>query len=172
MGHFTKEQERAKKELMTPLLLEAGAALLDCQGFEYGMALFLYQLSRLNLIEGLDTAKMQAIMDDVEKKTAGQLIKMLKEYAAFSEEQETALSDALKARNKMIHRVLIDNSERFADTEERKLLVKEIRQLRKTVNNGDAVLRDINNNLCAALDGFDLDSLKEELASKLFSRAV
>lgn len=35
------ELENEKRELLTPLLFEAGAALMDCQRFEHGIALFL-----------------------------------------------------------------------------------------------------------------------------------
>ncbi|RJE77588.1 hypothetical protein BGP78_00875 [Pseudoalteromonas sp. MSK9-3] len=40
------------------------------------------------------------------------------------------MATALKARNKLVHRFLIDNIERFVDAQERVPLVKEIRELR------------------------------------------
>jgi len=59
--------EVRKKELLTPLLFEAGAGLWDCQGFEYGIALLLYHLARHG-VAGLSVEQLSAVLDDDEKR--------------------------------------------------------------------------------------------------------
>ncbi|MGB2739338.1 MAG: hypothetical protein WBC60_02140 [Cognaticolwellia sp.] len=123
------EFEKKKKEHLNPVLFEAGAGLLDSQSFEYQIAYLLYLFAKLG-VEGLTLKKTTAILDDDEKKTAGQLIGLLKKHIDVDGAAEQKLAKALKARNKLVHRFLIDNIERFVDADERILLVKEIRELR------------------------------------------
>ncbi|WP_041454399.1 hypothetical protein [Pseudoalteromonas translucida] len=123
------EFEKKKKEHLNPVLFEAGAGLLDSQSFEYQIAYLLYLFAKLG-VEGLTLTKTTAILDDNEKKTAGQLIGLLKKHIDVDSAAEQKLAKALKARNKLVHRFLIDNIERFVDAHERTLLVKEIRELR------------------------------------------
>jgi len=118
-----------KKELLQPLLSEAGAGLLDCPGFELGVALLLFHLARLGF-SGLDPTKVLLILENQDKKTAGQLIVLLKKHVKVSEGIETALEEALAARNTLIYRVLIDNIEQVAQAETRASLVLKIRALR------------------------------------------
>jgi hypothetical protein len=160
------EFEARKKELLRPLLFEAGAALMDCQGFEFGVGLLLFHLSRLGTT-GLDPAKMSLILDDKEKKTAGQLISMLKKHVTVSEGIETALEEALAARNQLIHRVLIDNVERIPQAETRAALVKEVRALRSKVQKADKMLRPFVVAFNAALDGLNQQKLEQELKEML-----
>lgn len=111
------EFEQRKRDVLQPIFFEAGAALFDCQSFEYGIAYLLYLFSRMGA-KGLDTENAVAILEDEEKKTAGQLIGILKKYLEVSEGIEESLTEALKARNKLIHRYLVENVERMAETEE------------------------------------------------------
>ena len=55
---------------MVPLLIEAGAALGDCQKFEFGIVLLLDHLSRIGA-EGLNPADIRLILNNETKKTAG-----------------------------------------------------------------------------------------------------
>jgi len=132
--------ETKKKELLQPLMFEAGAALMDCQAFEFAIALLLFHLSRLGAIS-LDFQKVGQILDNTDKKTAGQLIDMFKKHFKVSDDSEKALESALEARNRIIHRVLIDNVEQFIQPEKRAALIKEISNLRRTVRKVDEMLR-------------------------------
>ena len=53
--------EAKKRELLQPVLFEAGAALMDCQGFEYGVALLLFHFGRLGTL-GLDPDKLADVL--------------------------------------------------------------------------------------------------------------
>ena len=100
---MTDEFEERKKEVLAPIFFEAGAALYDCQSFEYGIAYLLYLFSRLGA-KDMDPAQCAAILDDEEIKTAGQLVQMLRKHLRISEGLEDGLTKALKARNRLIHR--------------------------------------------------------------------
>lgn len=163
---MSNEFETKKKELLTPFFVEAGAALLDCQTFEYGIALLLYHLSRLG-ITGLDPKLTTAIMENEAKKTAGQLISMLKKHSKVSKSIEEKLTVALKARNKIIHRVIIDNIDKLPDSNNRKELIKEVRNLRSSVREADKFIRSIVNNLGKVIDGFDPEEFENEIRSTL-----
>ena len=158
--------EARKNELLQPVLFEAGAALLDCQGFEFGIALLLFHFSRLGA-KGLDPEKVSLILDDKEKKTAGQLIAMLKRHLTVSEGIETALEEALVARNYLIHRALIDNVEQLERAETRTALVKEIRRMRSKVRNADQMLGKFTMAFSKVLDGVDQQKMEQELKQLL-----
>lgn len=61
--------EKKKRELLEPILLESGAALMDCQGLEYGIALLIFHLSRLGMHD-MNPNDVIQILEDKEKKTA------------------------------------------------------------------------------------------------------
>ena len=139
-----KEFEKKKKEVLYPFFAEAGAALMDCQTFEYGIALLLYILSKLGAI-GLDPRDTTSIMENKTKKTAGQLINILKKYVKVSKNLEEKLNLALDARNVIIHRVIVDNVEKLQSPETRNILIKEINTLRSKVRLADKSIREIVN---------------------------
>ncbi len=158
-----KDFEAKKRYLLTPLYVEAGAALFDCQVFEYGIALMLHHFARLGLTD-LEPRQTTAIMEDEEKKTAGQLMRMVKIHFEVSNSMEEKLSLALNARNKLVHRILIDNAEKIPNHETRKQLIKEIRNSRSIIREADKSVRKIVDALGNAIDGFDpgdyLDKVK------------
>jgi len=157
-----KEFEIRKKELLNPFYIESGAALMDCQTFEYGISLLLYIFSRIGVM-GLDLKDMTAIMENETKKTAGQLINTLKKYVKVSDNFEDKLNVALDARNVIIHRVIIDNIEKLQNPETRNVLIKEINTLRSKVRLADKLIRKIVNKLLKELDGFDAEEFLNEI---------
>jgi hypothetical protein len=157
--------EKRKRAVLAPIFFEAGAALYDCQSFEYTIAYLLYLFSRLGAV-GLDPERCAAILDDEEKKTAGQLIQMLKKYIDVSDGLENGLAKALGARNRLIHRFLVDNSERMADVGEHESLLKELRSLRSTVQRGQKQLDPFVRALAESIDGATFDVWTSEVKDK------
>ena len=156
------EFESRKLEALEPVFVEAGAALYDCQSFEYAVAYLLYLLSRLGT-DGLDVTRTIAILDDHDKKTAGQLLVMLKKHMKVSDGLEEILSSALVARNRLIHRYLIENIERVVDPIERAKLPSEIRALRSLVRKAQEQLAPLIKELAELADGFSIDDWSEKL---------
>jgi hypothetical protein len=164
------EFEKRKKELLTPLLVEAGAALLDCQGFEYGMGLLLFHFSRLGA-KGLDPNSLNSIMEDKEKKTAGQLLAMIRKHLGPCANIVTALQEGLAARNRLIHRMLIDNIERCPDQEERRKVISEIKNLRSKVRKANESIQPFVEGLSHALDGVDAEEVRAKALSIFFGES-
>ena len=132
--------EKKKLELLRPLYFEAGAALMDCQHLEYGVALLLFHFARLGN-PGLDLGALTRVMDNQDKKSLGQLIQMMKKNLRVSTGIEAALKEGLDARNLIVHRILADNVESFPHPEKRAALIKEIRRLRRKVRDAEKMLR-------------------------------
>jgi len=156
------EFEQRKKDILQPIYFGAGAALFDCQSFEYGIAYLLHLFSRLGT-KGLNIDKACAILDGEEKKTAGQLIGMLKKHVDLSVTIENELASALKARNNLVHHFLIDNVERMTKVKEHDSLVAEIRLLRSKVRKSHKQLEPIIASLAALTDGLNLDDFANEV---------
>ncbi len=160
--------EKQKRKVLQPIYFEAGAALFDCQSFEYGIAYLLYLFSRFGA-EGLETSIAVAILDDEEKKTAGQLVGQLKRHLKVSKGIEESLTEALKARNKLIHRYLVENVERMADPMEHDNIVKEIRSLRSRVRKAHQQLEPFVKALAEILDGINIDNVANSAKEKFMS---
>jgi hypothetical protein len=155
------EFEAKKKELLQPLFFEAGAALMDCQTLEYGVALLLYHFA-LHGISGLDLKALARVMENQDKKTLGQLVSMLKKSVKISSGIEDALKEGLDARNLIIHRILADNVESFPYPEKRRALIKEIRRLRRKIGAADEILRPFIMYF-SSLVGVDQDKMEKEV---------
>ena len=159
--------ERRKRKILKPILFEAGAALYDCQAFEYSIAYLLYLFSRLGT-KGLSQKKTTSILDGESKKTAGQLIRMLKQYVKVSESIEHGLSKALQARNILVHDFFIDNVERMADVSQQDEIVKEIRCMRSTVRKSIDQLDPFICKIAELREGFDMDKLVKDIERRIF----
>jgi imidazoleglycerol phosphate synthase glutamine amidotransferase subunit HisH len=92
---------------------------------------------------------------------------MLKKHLTVSNGIEEALEDALIARNRLIHRVLIDNIEQIPQATTRTSLVKEIRTLRSKVQKADKMLRPFATAFNKALDEVDQQKLEQEFRQLL-----
>ena len=161
--------EKRKKEVLGPVYFEAGAALFDCQSFEYGIAYILYLFSRLGTDE-LQVELTVSIMEDEAKKTSGQLIGLLKKHVKVSNSLENELAKGLEARNKLVHRYLVDNVERIADPDEHGGLIKDIRSLRAQVRSASEKLEPFTRALVSMTDGLDLDEFGKDAKEKFMSK--
>jgi hypothetical protein len=127
----------------------------------------LFHLSRFGT-KGLNPEDMYRILDNQDKKTAGQLIHMLMKHATVSPGIETALVEGLNARNVIVHRVLADNIEMFPQPDTRANLAKEIRRVRRKVRAADKILTLFIEAFSAALDGVEKHQIEKEVKA-LFS---
>jgi len=161
--------KKRKREVLQRIYFEVGAALFDCQSFEYGIAYFLYLLARLGT-EGLDAINAVAILENEEKKTAGQLITLLKRHVKVSGGLEETLTKALKARNKLIHRYFIENVERMAEPNEHEKIVQEINSLRSKIQKSHKKLEPFVKALSEMLDDISFDDKVIKIKEKFMSK--
>ena len=99
---------------MAPLLLSAGAGLVDCQRLEYGLGLLLLYLGRLG-VRGISPDRMGAVLDGQKEPTAGQLASLLGDRVPVEPNLASVLADGLEARNTLIHGFLLRNFDRAVD---------------------------------------------------------
>lgn len=165
MGDF----EKRKRAILEPIYFEAGATLHVCQSFEWNIAYLMFLLSRMG-VEGLQESRTVAILEDEEKKTAGQLVKLLQKHAQLSAGIEDALRGALVARNKFIHRYFMDNIERFLEPDEPDKIVEEIRSLRRDVAKVHQVLGPIIDQIALKVDGIDHEKLSDEFLEEFMRK--
>ncbi len=151
---------------MEPLLLCAGAGLVDCQRLEYGLGLLLLYLARLG-VPGISADGMRAVLEGEKKLTAGQLAHLLAEKADVSPELETLLADGLQGRNTLIHGFLLRNFHRTLDAESREGVIAELRALRLRVQAAEHAIRPHVSRLAEALDGLTAEQV-QELALRVF----
>lgn len=162
------EFETRKREVLQPVLFEAGAALLDCQSFEYEISYLLFLFARLGT-QGMPVERAELILNDEEKKTAGQLVALLKQHVKVSPTIEQELTSALKARNHLVHRYLIENIERMVNPLEHENLVSEIRALRTQVRRSSKQLDPFVKYLAEHLDGISPAELEAEIKAKFLA---
>lgn len=151
---------------MRPWMMEAGAALWDCQIFEFLVALLLYHLAKRGFV-GLAPATLNRILENKDKKTAGQLVNMLKEHVTVNKDIEVALAEGLEARNLLIHRVLVENALLFDTQAGRDVMTGKIRALREQVKKADLMLRPSLFALDASLDGETPEEFKQRVLDML-----
>ena len=166
--HHMDNFEARKRQVLQPVLFEAGAALLDCQSFEYSISYLLFLFARMGT-HGLPVARAESILNDEEKKTAGQLVALLKQHLKVSPGIEEELASALKARNHVIHRFLIENIERMANPLEHDALVNEIRGLRRRVRSSMKQLDPFIKGIAEHLDGVSPAEMEAEMKAKFLA---
>jgi len=162
--------KKIKREKLAPVFFEAGAGLFDCQQFESGLALWLFHLARLG-VKGLNPSKIMDVLENRDKKTAGQLIVLLKRHVKVSDGIEEALQEALNARNYLIHRAMTENIEAIIQDETRDEFVKLLRRLRGVVQKGDKALQPFILSFNEKLDGVVQSELEAEVKA-LFNNRV
>ena len=91
----------------------------------------------------------------------------LLENRGLSPITEERLSEALAARNELVHRYFTTNIERMANLDEHGQIVKEIRSLRSTVRKSNKQLEPFIKGLAEALDGASIDEAFHEGKEKI-----
>lgn len=153
-----------------PLLLCAGAGLLDCQRLEYGLGLLLLYLGRQGVAD-ISPDDMRLVLDGEKKLTAGQLARLLDRHAPVEAEAAKVLADGLNARNALVHGYLLRNFHRIVDPASREEVLSEVRALRRRVQAGEHVIRPRVEALTQELDGLSTEQMLE-LAEQVFSGKV
>ena len=143
-----------------PLLLSAGAGLVDCQRLEYGLALLLLYLGKAG-VAGVDVDRMRAVLDEEAVCTAGQLRTLLVGKVEVTPEADAILAEGVRSRNHFIHRFLIENAGRMMGSSEREHVLSELQDLRLKVQAAEHLLRPLLDQLSVQLDGVALADYQE-----------
>ena len=95
----------------------------------FGYLLFL--LSRLGAREAqtgelFNQQRAIAILENDERATAGEILGQVRKFVRLSDGINKRLTDALRARNAIVHRFFTDNVERMVDVREHEKLIREL----------------------------------------------
>jgi hypothetical protein len=96
-----------KSEAVNRLFSEIGAAMWQIQSFEN--ALIHYLCIRFKLSRGVGAIQGHAILEQTAKKTLGQLLAELRKHEQGSPGIEKRLTEFLKERNWLVHRIRTEN---------------------------------------------------------------
>lgn len=160
--------DQAHRKALRDLYFEAGAGLFDCQHFEYGIKVLIYVLSQQQFWS-YDLHAAEKILEGRSKKTLGALIQILRDQGFLDEDIEKLLTDALAARNNLIHNYLSDNAERMILEMERKQMVREIRAFRRVIQQADRAIGKVieGMTLYLTLMSIDVDQLMKQASAQI-----
>ena len=160
-----KTFEQLRYEAVKPILTQVGAAVYSSQRLEGAIAYLLYLLSKANAIE-LPTPALERILNNEDKKTAGQLIALLRKHVKLPERTESVLFTALERRNTIVHHYLTANSERMMFPKDREEMISQLRSFRDEINEAGDLLHPAISALALQVDGIDLEAGKLELKNE------
>jgi uncharacterized protein YutE (UPF0331/DUF86 family) len=147
--------------IFSPLMHEAGLALLECQKFEYGLGLLVFLLNRLGVL--ILTPKQEIeLIQNADERTAGQLLKPLQTVVTWEPALEKSLKTGLRVRNIIVHRFFNVNIHRLFDPATRAQVLDDLRILREAIKEACADLNEIIKVAYKRFDGTDIDAIYQE----------
>lgn len=132
--HTRSDFQLLEKEL-DPILLELGASLYVCQGFEQTL-IFLLAIVEMENAEMAEGSLASAI-DSLSQRTLGQLLKRLHQKLDITTELDSAFEAAWTARNWIAHEFLHDTAVSMRDQEGRQKIRNRLMKSKLTVKRGD-----------------------------------
>lgn len=149
-----------KAKAVETIFHAAGAALFKCQHFELSLVYYLFCMSHL---EGskLDAQEIVDILNNKKKMTAGPLIEKLKKHVRMSGQMPIIFAEALNARNRIVHSLLVQSTPKFSSVKGRGEVIQEIRLLTAKVHAANETLAPFIEKVSADLDG---DRIREMMA--------
>jgi len=112
------------------LFMKVGEALWHVQHFEYSMAYYLATV--LDLSKADAAQRTWELVDSTRKKTSGELLKRLRVKGVLSPEGDAALTELIRERNWLVHRLQEEDGDAVFGDETLSGLLLRIERLRKT----------------------------------------
>ena len=154
-------------EDLAPVYAEFGAAVHDTQVLEFGLVLLMALATRYddarferNAVASLSSAQAG--------KTIGELFRAVRKKEHFTSPERKAIHKAIRLRNDLVHRFMVDKVESLLTPEGRASLLQEIRAIREAVQAADRINASLIDHYLREY-GTSVDELKD-YASELFPR--
>lgn len=109
----------------------------------------------------------QAIINDVNKRTFGNLLKQIRKIGNISEEIESSITEALERRNYLIHKFFRTHNLAIHSHEGRETMRAELREIYDVLSRAHTMLSGMTYTLN---EMFDRPNISEEDALKLMSK--
>jgi hypothetical protein len=110
---------------------------------------------------------VQALINDVNKRTFGNLLKQIRKIGDISEEIEKSVNDALEKRNYLIHKFFRTHNLAIHSEEGRKQMRSELREISEVMSRAHTILSGMTHTLNEI---FGRPNISEDQARKLMKK--
>lgn len=150
---------------LAPVYAEFGAAVHDTQVLEFGLVLLMALATRYDDAQ-FGTDPVSALYSGQSGKTVGELFRAVRKKEHFTSPERKAIHKAIRLRNDLVHRFMVDKVESLLTPEGRESLLKEIRAIREAVQAADRINASLIDHYLEEY-GTSVEELKD-YASELF----
>ena len=152
---------------LAPVYAEFGAAIHDTQVLEFGLVLLMALATRYEDAK-FDSDAVSNLSSAQAGQTIGELFRAVRKKEHFTSPERKAIHKAIRLRNDLVHRFMIDKVEHLLTVEGRKDLVEELQAIRRAVQYADKIIASLMNHYLDEY-GASLDEL-QDYAAGLFEQ--
>jgi len=154
---------------LTPIYAEFGAAVHDTQVLEFGLVLLMALATRYDDAHFTSEA-VKALSSAHAGKTLGEIFKSVRKKEYFTSPERKAIHKAIRLRNELVHRFMVDKVEQILSPEGRHALQEELHGIREAVQAADRIIASLLDRYLEEY-GTSLEEL-QDYASDLFREQV
>ncbi|MDX1433459.1 MAG: hypothetical protein R3286_13530 [Gammaproteobacteria bacterium] len=129
-------------ESLVPVLAEFGAAMHVAQRLEYGLTLLLAFAAKYDEAS-ISRAEVEDPFDRDAERTLGELFHRVRKKEYLTRAEQKIIRKAVKERNILVHRYLIDKGELMLTPEGRSELIGDIIRIRKNLQSADRIVESL-----------------------------
>ena len=152
---------------LAPVYAEFGAAIHDTQVLEFGLVLLMALATRYEDAK-FDSDAVSSLSSAQAGQTIGELFRAVRKKEHFTSPERKAIHKAIRLRNDLVHRFMVDKVERLLSVEGRKDLIEELQAIRRSVQFADQIIASLMNHYLDEY-GASLEEL-QDYAAGLFER--
>lgn len=127
---------------LAPVYAEFGAAVHDTQVLEFGLVLLMALATRYDEAD-FGSHAVESLSSVDAGKTVGELFRAVRKKEHFTSPERKAIHKAIRLRNDLVHRFMVQKVEALLTEEGRQSLLREIRGIRQAVQRGDRIVASL-----------------------------
>jgi len=152
---------------LAPVYAEFGAAIHDTQVLEFGLVLLMALATRYEDAK-FDSDAVSNLSSAQAGQTIGELFRAVRKKEHFTSPERKAIHKAIRLRNDLVHRFMIDKVERLLSAAGRQDLMEELQAIRRAVQYADQIIASLMNHYLDEY-GATFEEL-QDYASSLFEQ--
>lgn len=127
---------------LAPVYAEFGAAVHDTQVLEFGLVLLMALATRYDDAR-FERNAVAALSSAQAGKTIGELFRAVRKKEHFTSPERKAIHKAIRLRNDLVHRFMVDKVEQLFSETGRRELAEELQGIRKAVQYADGIIASL-----------------------------
>lgn len=147
---------------LAPVYAEFGAAVHDTQVLEFGLVLLMALATRYDDAV-FDKNAVASLSSAQAGQTIGELFRAVRKKEHFTSPERKAIHKAIRLRNDLVHRFMVDKVEQLFTDAGRQALATELQAIRKAVQYADGIIASLIDRYLSE-HGASLDDLREYAA--------